>query len=100
MNKRSNAAAIAAYITWIGFFIAIIIGDRTDRFTMHHLNQALVVDLLSLFGGLLVIIPVLGTTVSWIISVAVLAFNVLGVIRAATWSMEPLPLIGNIHIIG
>ena len=39
-NNNSNAkvAAVAAYITWIGFIIAIIIGDRSDRYVMTHIN--------------------------------------------------------------
>ena len=39
--RTNKIAAIAAYISWIGFLIAIIIGDRTDRYLNHHLNQAL-----------------------------------------------------------
>ena len=43
MNGNNKTAAIAAYITWIGFIIAICIGDRSDRYVAHHLNQALVI---------------------------------------------------------
>lgn len=98
--RTNRIAAIAAYISWIGFLIAIIIGDRTDRYLNHHLNQALVINILSIFGGALTIIPILGSTVSWLVSVAVLAFLILGIYRAATDSTKPLPIIGDIHIIG
>ena len=98
--NTNKIAAIAGYISWIGFLIAIIIGDRTDGYLNHHLNQALVINILSIFGGALTIIPILGSTVSWIISVAVLAFLILGIYRAATGSTKPLPIIGDIHIIG
>ena len=98
--NNNKVAAIAAYITWIGFLIAIIIGDRTDGYLNHHLNQALVINILSILGGALTIIPILGSTVSWIVSVAVLAFLILGIYRAATGSTKPLPIIGDIHIIG
>lgn len=98
--RTNKIAAIAAYISWIGFLIAIIIGDRTDRYLNHHLNQALVINILSIFGGALTIIPILGSTVSWLVSVAVLAFLILGIYRAATDSTKPLPIIGDIHIIG
>lgn len=98
--RTNKIAAIAGYISWIGFLIAIIIGDRTDGYLNHHLNQALVINILSIFGGALTIIPILGSTVSWIISVAVLAFLILGIYRAATDSTKPLPIIGDIHIIG
>lgn len=98
--NTNKIAAIAGYISWIGFLIAIIIGDRTDGYLNHHLNQALVINILSIFGGALTIIPILGSTVSWIVSVAVLAFLILGIYRAATGSTKPLPIIGDIHIIG
>lgn len=98
--STNKIAAIAGYISWIGFLIAIIIGDRTDGYLNHHLNQALVINILSIFGGVLTIIPILGSTVSWIVSVAVLAFLILGIYRAATGSTKPLPIIGDIHIIG
>ena len=68
--RTNKIAAIAAYISWIGFLIAIIIGDRTDRYLNHHLNQALVINILSIFGGALTIIPILGSTVSWLVSCA------------------------------
>lgn len=98
--NTNKIAAIAGYVSWIGFLIAIIIGDRTDGYLNHHLNQALVINILSIFGGALTIIPILGSTVSWIVSVAVLAFLILGIYRAATGSTKPLPIIGDIHIIG
>ena len=98
--NTNKIAAIAGYISWIGFLIAIIIGDRTDGYLNHHLNQALVINILSIFGGALTIIPILGSTVSWLVSVAVLAFLILGIYRAATDSTKPLPIIGDIHIIG
>jgi len=97
---NQKVAAVAAYITWVGFLIAILIGDRGDGFVAHHLNQALVINLLSILGGVIAIIPILGSTVSWVISIAVFAFMILGIYRAATGSTEPLPLIGDIHLIG
>lgn len=100
MNSNSKAAAIIAYITWVGFIVALIIRDRFDSYTSHHLNQALVINILSMLGGLVAVIPFLGSMVSGAVSLAVLVFWVLGIYRAATGSTEPLPLIGDIHLIG
>lgn len=100
MNQRSNITAAISYVTWIGFLIAMIIGDRSDRFTMHHLNQALVLNLVSIAGGILSVIPVLGGVIGWIVDIAVLVGWIVGIYRALTWSMEPLPFIGEIHLIG
>lgn len=98
--NNSRAAAIAAYITWIGFIIAIVIGDRRDRYVAHHMNQALVINILSIVGGVLAALPLVGGLVGWIVSVAVFVFWIMGIYRAVTGSTDPLPFIGDIHIIG
>ena len=100
MNKKSNAAAIISYLTWVGFIIAILVGDRSDDFTRHHLNQALIINILSIVGGVVAVIPFLGSIVGGLISLVVVVFWCLGIFRAVTWSIEPLPLIGDIHLIG
>ena len=100
MNGNNKTAAIVSYITWIGFLIALCIGDRSDRYVSHHLNQALVLNLLSIVGGVLEVIPVIGSIAAGIVSLGVLVFWVMGIYRAATGSTEPLPLVGDIHLIG
>ncbi len=100
MNGNNKTAAIVSYITWIGFLIALCIGDRSDRYVSHHLNQALVLNILSIVGGVLEVIPVIGSIAAGIVSLGVLVFWVMGIYRAATGSTEPLPLIGDIHLIG
>ena len=91
MNGNNKTAAIAAYITWIGFIIAICIGDRSDRYVAHHLNQALVINIASVLGGVLGVIPLIGNLAASIVSLAVLVFWVIGIYRAAIGSTEPLP---------
>ena len=100
MDSKNKTAAIAAYITWIGFIIAICIGDRSDRYVAHHLNQALVLNIISVLGGVLGVIHLVGNLAASIVSVAVLVFWIMGIYRAATGSTEPLPFIGDIHLIG
>ena len=99
MNSN-KIAAIAAYITWIGFLIAIMIADRRDSFVSHHLNQALVLNITSVLGGALAIVPILGSIAASLISFLVFVLWVVGIYRAATDSMKPLPIIGDIHLIG
>lgn len=100
MNNKSNAAAVISYLTWIGFIVALVIRDKTDSFTSHHLNQALVINVLGIVGGALNVIPMIGSVASGIVSLAVLVLWCMGVYRAVTWSMDPLPIIGDIHLIG
>ena len=100
MEGKNKTAAIASYITWIGFLIALCIGDRSDRYFSHHLNQALVINLLSIVGGVLKVIPLIGNMAAGAVSLVVVVFWVLGIYRAATGSTQPLPFIGDIHLMG
>ena len=99
-NSKKNLVGVAAYITWIGFIIAVVLGDRTDKFITHHLNQALVINLLGIVGGVLVVVPLIGQIAAGIISAAVIVFDVIGALRAFRGSTRPLPFIGGIHLIG
>lgn len=100
MSKNRNLIAAVSYITWVGFIAAFVMGDRSDRFTAHHLNQALVLDLIGVVAGVLAVIPILGTMVAGVVNIAVMVFDIMGAIGAYRGSMEPLPFIGDIHLIG
>ena len=97
---NSKAASIAAYITWVGFLIALIVRDPADRFTAHHMNQALVLNVIGIAAGALNIIPIIGNIAGLVIGVGVFVLDIMGIARAASGSMEPLPFIGEIHWIG
>ena len=100
MNSNSKAASIAAYITWVGFLIALIVRDPADRFTAHHMNQALVLNVIGIAAGALNIIPIIGNIAGLVIGVGVFVLDIMGIARAASGNMEPLPFIGEIHWIG
>ena len=100
MYIKNNYLAAASYVTWIGFLIAMIMGDRGDRLTVHHMNQALVLNLASIVGGVLRVIPLIGSMASNLVSLAVFVFCIMGIARALRGSTEPLPVIGDIHLIG
>lgn len=100
MNNRQNLIAAISYITWIGFIIAIVTGDRSDRFVAHHLNQALVIDIVSVVSGVLVVIPILGAMVAGVVNIAVFVFDIIGAINAFRGNMIELPFVSDIHLIG
>ena len=100
MNSNSRIASVAAYITWIGFLIAIIMRDPTDRFTAHHMNQALVLNVIGFVAGALNIIPIIGNIAGIVIGIGVFVLDIMGIERAASGSMEPLPFIDGFHWIG
>ena len=97
-NNKSRLAAILAYITWIGWIIALLIRDKKDSFTTLHLNQALVAAALEIIGAILVPIPVLGI-LGFVLEIAAGILAIWGLIRAVTGNDKPLPYIGGISVI-
>lgn len=82
-----KAARILSYITWVGWIIAFVSGDKdNDPGLKQHLNQALMCNILC-------ILP-LGIT-----QLAATIFCIWGLIKAFQEDDEPMPLIGGIQII-
>ena len=99
MNKNSKLYAIISYITWIGWIIALVASDKDDQMVRHHLNQALVINLLETAGTILTRIGGLFGVIGEIVDIVVLVFVIMGIVRAFKLSDAPLPLIGDIHLI-
>ena len=87
MNARTTG--IVAYLTWIGFIIALLIGDRKKA--MFHINQALIVNLFALLGC----IPFVG----WICSIFMLVCWIMGLVYACREQEKEVPLIGKLHLL-
>ena len=87
MNAKTTS--IVAYLTWIGFIIALCAGDKEGA--KFHINQALVILLFSL----LAIIPCVG----WIWGIFMIVCWIMGLIAAINQEEKPVPLIGGIKII-
>ena len=85
----AKATSIVGYMTWIGFIIAICIGDKTGA--KFYLNQALVFHIFCIPCA----IPLIG----WLWAIFMLICFILGVIAAAEQDPKELPLIGGIHIL-
>lgn len=100
MNINKNIIAAVAYITWIGFLAAYMMGDKNDPFMRHHLNQALVIDLIGLIAGVFAVIPLLGAVIAGVVNIAGFVLDIMGAVSAYQGSRASLPFIGDIHIIG
>ena len=99
-SGASRAAAIVGYITWIGFIVAMVIGDRNDPHTRFHTNQALVLKLAEIIFGIIMIIPVIGWIIGIIGYILVIIGWLIGIISAASGTMKPAPVFGKINLIG
>jgi len=84
-----QATSIVAYMTWIGFLVAYLAGDKEGA--KFYMNQALVFHLFSL----LCFVPFIG----WLWAIYMLICFILGVIWAAEQESKELPLIGQIKLL-
>ncbi len=75
----AKTTSIVAYLSWIGFLIALLAGDKEGA--KFHMNQALVILLFSMIA----IIPCIG----WI----------LGFVAAINQEEKEVPLIGQIRLL-
>lgn len=87
MDKKTTG--IVAYLTWIGWLIALLAGDKEGA--KFHLNQALVLWLFSLIS----IIPCVG----WIWGIFIIVCWFIGFIGAINGEEKEVPLIGGIKIL-
>ena len=85
----AKTTGIVAYLTWIGFIIAVCAGDKDGA--KFHVNQALVIMLFFLLS----IIPCVG----WIWAVFMLVCWIMGLIAAINEEEKEVPLIGGIKLI-
>lgn len=95
MDKKTTG--IVAYITMIGWIIAFCAGDRQGA--KLHLNQTLILWIANIVSSVISFIPFIGPILSFVISIAVLVFWIMGLVSAIKDDDKPLPLIGGIEII-
>lgn len=95
MSKK--VTSIFAYLGIIFWLIAFLAGDKEGA--KFHLNQGLVLFLVSMVGSVLALIPLVGWIFSCVISIAVLVFIIMGIISACKDEEKPLPLIGKIQLL-
>lgn len=102
MNAKTTS--IVAYLTWIGFLVAYLAGDKEGA--KFHLNQALVLAIASLaltvITSITAFIPIIGVIISILAGIAdilVLVLMIIGIINAVNGEEKPLPIIGGIKIL-
>lgn len=93
MDKKTTD--IVAYLTWIGFIIALVSGDKEN--SKFHLNQALVLNLFALIGSL-TWIPIIGI-IAGLWSLFVFVCWIIALIGAVNGEEKEVPLLGKIKIL-
>ncbi len=87
MDTRTTS--IVAYMTWIGFFVALLAGDKEGA--KFHLNQALVI--------LIFFLPVFLPCIGQIWGIFMIVCWILGLVAAINQEEKEVPLIGRIRLL-
>lgn len=96
-SMSAKTTGIVAYITWIGFIIALVLGDRKKA--MFHINQALVINLASIIVNFVAIIPFIGWLASFAGSIFCFVCWCMGLYYACKGQEKEVPLIGQIKLL-
>ena len=94
---EDRTVAILAYITIIGFIIAIVMhGSKKTPLGSFHLRQALGLFITAFCCWLvLLMIPVVGWILIPFVMLGILVLAIMGLIAAAGGQLKPVPLLGD-----
>lgn len=99
---EDKTVAIVAYLTLIGFIVAIIIHmNKKTKIGAYHLRQMLGFVLTTIVvwpcAIVLAFIPILGWLCIVAIWISLLVFWILGLISAINGQMKPMPVVGPLY---
>lgn len=86
---------IVAYITLIGWVIALVTNTPKDEQASFHLRQMLGIMLFSVACSMATVVPVLGLLVWMVGAIAAFVLWIIGLISALEGSRKPVPLLGT-----
>lgn len=99
--EKNKGMAVCSYIGLL--FLLPLLMAKDSKYARFHANQGIVfciaTILVGIVAGILALIPVIGWIVDTAISIAVLAFWVVGILNAYNGKAKRLPLIGKFDIL-
>lgn len=101
-NSNDTLMGILAYLGILALIPYFVKGQST--FVRYHAVRGMNLFLLELIAGvacsiLTVGLPVIGSIIGWLVSIAGLVLSIFGIINAANKEMKDLPVIGGIQFI-
>ena len=98
--QKNKTMAMLAYLI---FFLPLLTDAKDSPFAKYHANQGLLLLItaivLNIITYILGFIPILGWIVQVVVSLAILALFIMGLINANNGKKEPLPVIGTLATI-
>lgn len=93
---------IWAALSYVGilFILPLLVNGGNSRYGKFHANQGFILFLADIAcgiaGAILSLIPIIGGILSALLSLALLALTIIGIINAANGKAKELPLIGGL----
>ena len=93
---------IWAALSYVGilFILPLLVNGGKSRYGKYHANQGFILFLADIVcgiaGAILGMIPIIGGILSALLSLALLALLIIGIINAANGKAKELPLIGGL----
>lgn len=96
-HNKVWAALSYVGILWI---LPLLVNGGHSPYARFHANQGLILFVAAIVAEIVAFfvswIPLIGTIVSWVLQVLMVAYMVLGIINGATGKVKTLPFIGNL----
>jgi len=95
---EDKTVAIVAYLTLIGFLVAVIIhSNKKTRLGAFHLRQMLGFILSWFAVIILIIIPIIGWILLPVFYLFMLVCWIMGLVAAINGEMKPMPVVGPLY---
>ncbi len=96
---EDKTVAILAYITLIGFIVAIVLhSSKKTSLGAFHLRQALGLILSAVVLAFIGVIPILGWLLAWVGSIFLLVLAIIGLFAAVNGQKKPVPVLGEYYV--
>jgi uncharacterized membrane protein len=101
-TEEDKTIAIIAYLTFIGFIIALVMhSSKKTKIGAFHLRQMLGLILTGIvcwpINMILVFIPILGWLTMFCIFLGMVALWIMGLVSALNGQMKPVPVLGPMY---
>lgn len=97
-NQKSDNTVLFSVLSYIGILWLIgLLADKENAAVRFHVNQGILLTILSLVSSVLAVIPIVGAILSGVLGIVGFVLMILGILNAVKKEQKPLPLIGNLY---
>lgn len=98
VEVEKDSLALVAYLTIIGFIIALVqYKEKKNPLVSFHLGQSLGIMLTLVACSIIAVIPILGWLVYFVGAILCLIMWIKGIINANNGKMEPVMIFGDLY---